>query len=351
MRLHACSFPSVFRFFALSSAFAALAGCSARHDDAAATSSASDLTTSVLASNVAALAEGPNGELRVTASDATVSIVDPASGALTPSPTPNPLFAGYTHGEPIGWDATHFYFYAQISDDFYGGRRIYQAALDPGATPEAIADVGNGANAPDPLATAIGGGAVYWTTYPNTCTLGDGDACWQMVLGRASARAAAERAKPALADGTYVGLGQIAFYGGDLYGANSNGVYKIAGGDPTKPVEPVCTFPATFRTKLTSSTILAGTSRRTFAVSAKGFLVPLQSPDYASALGLVGWDCSAQTLTPFGAPAQGEAKSFGLTQIADIVVHDDAVFWLDRQAWSAADQYADSYYALKKTTL
>ncbi|HEY8078373.1 MAG TPA: hypothetical protein VIF62_29795 [Labilithrix sp.] len=332
--------------------FLCLTACTSPRDDATESSSSSDLTTSVLASNAAALAVGPNGELRLTGSDTKVSIVDPATGALTPAATPNPLFPGYTHGEPIGWDATHFYFYAQISDDFYGGRRIYRAALDPAAKPEALADVGNGENAPDPLATAIGdGGAVYWTTYPNTCSLGSSDSCWQMVLGRASADGAAQRAKPALADGTYVGLGPLSFYDGDLYAANSTGVFKVPGGDVTKPVESVCTFPSTFKTKLTNSTILAGTSRATFAASAKGFLVPLQSPDYASALGLVRWDCSTQTLTPFGAPAQGEARTFGLTQIADIVVRGNDVFWLNRQAYSSANEYADSYYALEKTSL
>lgn len=80
----------------------------------------------------------------------------------------------------------------------------------------------------------------------------------------------------------------------------------------TKPLEQLCTCPATFPTKLSNSTILAGSARSTFAVSAKGFLVPLQSPDYQSALGLVRWDCSTAMLTPFGPAAQGEARTLAL---------------------------------------
>jgi hypothetical protein len=330
---------------------ALLTACTAKHVDDDETTGSSDLTTDVLASDVAGLTSGPNGELRATKSDAKVVVVDPASGALTPDPTGNRMLPGYKHAMPVGYDPSWFYFWAQISDDFYGGRRIYRVASDPAAIPEALGDVGNGTNAPDPLDALVANGTVWWATYPNTCTIGAAQSCWQMNLGRAAAGTVAQRATPKLADGTYVDLPRLSFYQGDLYGANSSGIYKVPGGDVTKPVEAVCTFPADFRTKLTNSTILAGTSRSTFAASANGFLVPLQSTDYRSALGLVKWDCSTETLTPFGPPASGEVKTFGLTQIADIIVRDNTVFWLDRQSWSAANQYADSYYALKRTKL
>jgi hypothetical protein len=338
-------------------AFAA-AGCSAPKNDSTDTTSASELTTEVLASNVIALREGPNGELRVTFADprAQVQIVNPASGALTPG-SADPQYPGFAHAQAIGWDATHFYFYAKISATSHE-RDIYRVGLDAAAKPEMIGDVGNGDQVGDPLSTVVGVGvgvgtdAVYWTTLPNSCTVAAPPSCWEIALGRASAGAPAQHVRPQLADGTYVRLSQLAFYQGDLYGANSKGVYKVPGGDLGKPLEQVCAFPATFPTKLTSDSVfLGGNSPPDLTPSAAGFFLPLQSTNYEAALGLVKWDCSTQTVTPFGTPAQGFIKSFGYTQIAEIFVRGNTIFWLDRQPHSPVDQYAEDYFALKKTTL
>jgi len=172
-----------------------------------------------------------------------------------------------------------------------------------------------------------------------------------MSLGKAAAGGTYDRNTPRLADGTYVALGQLAFYEGDLYGASSTGVFKVPAGDVTKPVERVCSFPAGFKTKMTNSTILAGSAHSSFAVSAKGFIVPLQSADYQSALGLLKWDCSTEQLTPFGPAATGSARTFGFLQIQDIVVQGNTIYWLDRQEYSPAETWADSFFALKRTKL
>lgn len=365
----------------LFSLFAALAGCAADHADDPAESSASDLSTQVLAPNVSRLVEGPTGDIAVSLRSGGISVLDPVAGSLATVPGRSGYlasngvtfsFSGWDktylsrkdasgvevnvsqplyNAEAIGFDAQYFYWFAATSDDYYAGRSIFRIGFEGGATPERIGDVGNGQNAPEPLKTLVAAGGVYWTTLPNTCTVGDGDSCWQVALGRATGSDAyGTRVTPRLADGTYVSLSALSFYEGDLYAASSQGVYKLPGGDLSKPFEQVCSIPSTFRVKLSNSTILVGTSRAGFAATSHGFVLPLQTQDYRSALGLVKWDCSTQVLTTFGAPASGSVSSYGLTQVADVVVRDDSIFWLDRQAYQSNDEYADSYYALKRTT-
>jgi hypothetical protein len=338
----------------------------------------SDLGTTVLAPDVSRLVQGPTGDIEVMLRSGGVSVLDPATSALASVAGRSGYLAGsgvtfdfggsafssmylsrkdaagvetklpQTLYDPsaIGFDASYFYFYARTSDYYYGDHAIYRIGLAPGAALENVGWVGNGENEPDPLTTLTAGGGVYWTTLPNTCSLGDSDSCWQIALGRTDGT----RVTPRLADGTYVGFSAIASYGGDLYAASSSAIYKLPGGDLGKPLEQVCAIPSSLKVKLSNSTILVGVSRAGFAATSRGFIVPVQSSDYRSALALVRWNCTTKMLTTFGAPAGGSVSSYGLTQVSDIVVRGNEIFWLDRQPWTAGDEYGDSYYALKKTT-
>jgi hypothetical protein len=105
------------------------------------------------------------------------------------------------------------------------------------------------------------------------------------------------RVKPRLADGSYLNISTLAFYEGDLYAANTRGIYKLPQGDLAKPFEPVCAFPQNSDVSLLPATFLVGPSRIGFAVSPRGFFVPLKNQD-RSALALVrGSDCAVQQLT------------------------------------------------------
>lgn len=361
----------------------ALGACAAPQDDEEPSGSIeSELATKVVAPNVARLVPGPSN-LTASMRDGTVSVLSPTGGALTPVPNRTGYlaasdvsfsFSGSPNGgeaflyrkdasgasvkvtrtfyrpQAIGFDAQYFYFVTQRGDSFYADRSIFRIGFEPGAVPKEIGDVGNGENAPDPLATLVANGGVFWTTLPNTCSLGSGSSCWEVAVGRATdGNESRTLVKPRLADGTYVGLSALTFYQGDLYAASSRGIYKAAGGDITKPFQQVCGIPPTFRVKLSGSTVLVPSSAG-FAASSRGFVVPLQTEDYRSALGLVTWSCATEVLTSYGPPATGSVKTYGVTQIREVVVRGNSIFWLDRQSRQAGDEYADLYYSLKRTT-
>lgn len=112
----------------------------------------------------------------------------------------------------------------------------------------------------------------------------------------------------------------------------------------------LCGIPSTFGVKLSRSTVLVGPSPAGFAASNRGFIVPLQTEDYRSALGLVRWSCATEVLTGYGPAATGSVKTYGVTQVGDVIVRGNSIFWLDRRPRQSGDEYADLYYALKRTT-
>lgn len=337
--------------FAFAAALAACGGSSI--DDEPVDGTSSELGTAVVASDVSRIVDAPDGKILVFLRNGTYASLDPATNVMTSKGVDTslsnlPKTPKLYEPNLIGFDANYTYLYARQTDWFYGNRSIFRIGRAPGAALETIGSVGNGENAPDPLATLIVGGSVYFTTLPNTCSLGSSDSCWHMAVGRTNGT----RSTPQLADGTYAGFSAMATWGADVYAASATAIYKIPGGDLTKPLEKVCAMPASFHVKISNSTILAGTAHPGFAVSSKGFLVPLQSSDYRSALGLVRWTtCAPASVTPFGAPAKGSVSTWGVTQIADIIVRGNTAYWLDRQLPASGDEYRDSYYTLKRTSL